>query len=73
MMQRKLRLLIFSSLFPDRTRTGNGIFTEKRIQSLLAAEDLDLRIVCPVPWFPATAAWCGRYARFGGVARRETR
>jgi glycosyltransferase involved in cell wall biosynthesis len=70
---RKPRLLIFSSLFPDATRPGNGIFTENRIRSLVAAEEIAVRVVCPVPWFPLTASWAGNYSRYARVASYETR
>lgn len=72
-MQSRPRILIFSSLYPDAARPVNGIFTENRVRSLVTTEELDLRVVCPVPWFPLATDWFGSYATFGRVAKRETR
>lgn len=68
-----MRLLIFSSLYPSTTRPRHGIFIENRVRHLAAAPGVEIKVVCPVPWFPSAYTRFGRYATFAGVPRREVR
>jgi len=68
-----IRLLTFTTLYPDSTRPTHGIFVENRLRHLLGGGRVESRVVAPVPWFPSTARMFGEYARFAAVPRRETR
>lgn len=61
-MTRKIRTLLFSTLYPSSVRPLNGIFVETRLRELLRAGSVDARVVAPVPWFYSTNARYGRYA-----------
>ena len=70
---RPLRVLTFSTLFPNVEQPGHGVFVENRVRRLAAAGGVDVRVVAPVPWFPSTASMFGRYGVYARVPRRETR
>jgi glycosyltransferase involved in cell wall biosynthesis len=44
-----------------------------RLRAFLDRSRAELRVVAPVPWFPVSAAWAGRYAAFARAPERETR
>lgn len=62
-----LRILTFSSLFPNAAMPSFGVFVENRLRHLVASGMVEARVVAPVPWFP------GRYASYRGAPARETR
>ncbi|HWZ49449.1 MAG TPA: glycosyltransferase family 4 protein, partial [Herbaspirillum sp.] len=68
-----MKLLTFSTLFPNTERPGHGIFVETRLRHLIASGEVDARVVAPVPWFPSRHPRFGAYARFAKVPREETR
>lgn len=68
-----LRVLTFTSLYPNATAPGSGVFVENRLRHLVAGGRVEARVVAPVPWFPSTNPRFGRYARFADVPRHETR
>ena len=72
-MARKLRTLLFSTLYPSSVRPGHGIFVETRLRELLkeGAGDIETRVLAPVPWFPSTHARHGDYAAMARTPRRE--
>jgi glycosyltransferase involved in cell wall biosynthesis len=69
---RRLRVLTFSSLFPNAAQPGHGLFVCRRLQQLVASGGLEATVVAPVPWFPSDDGRLGRYATFARVPRRET-
>lgn len=68
-----MRLLTFSTLFPNSIRPGHGIFVETRLRQLIASGEVEVRVVAPVPWFPFTHHVFGAYALFARVPKTETR
>jgi teichuronic acid biosynthesis glycosyltransferase TuaC len=68
-----MKLLTFSTLFPNAERPGHGIFVETRLRHLIASGEVAARVVAPVPWFPSRHPRFGAYARFARVPQRETR
>jgi teichuronic acid biosynthesis glycosyltransferase TuaC len=68
-----MKILTFSTLYPNAERPGHGIFVETRLRQLLASRRLESRVVAPVPWFPSSNAWFGEYAAFARVPRKERR
>jgi teichuronic acid biosynthesis glycosyltransferase TuaC len=67
-----LRIVTFSSLFPNPAQPGLGLFVAERLRHLLAAGTVDARVVAPVPWFPSRHARFGKYADFAKVPAEST-
>lgn len=68
-----MRLLTFSTLYPNSAQPFLGQFVEQRLRGTLALGDIEAKVVAPVPWFPSTASCFGDYAIFAGVPAREQR
>ncbi|GAB3433974.1 glycosyltransferase family 4 protein [Massilia solisilvae] len=68
-----MKILTFSTLFPNAEKPGHGIFVETRLRHLVASGKVESRVVAPVPWFPSTHERFGAWARFARVPRAETR
>jgi glycosyltransferase involved in cell wall biosynthesis len=69
-----VKILVFSSLYPNARQGSHGIFVENRLRHLLAfAPEVEAMVVAPVPWFPFRHPRFGDYAKFAGVDRREQR
>ena len=71
--ERKLRLLTFSTLFPDSSRPSHGVFVENRLRQLVVSGEAESTVLAPVPWFPSTNPRFGPYAKFAAVPRFEHR
>ncbi len=72
-MPRKLRTLLFSTLYPSAARPVHGIFVETRLRELLKTGEVEARVVAPVPWFPSTSPRFGDRAAMARTPRRELR
>ena len=68
-----LRLLTFSTLFPDSARPNHGVFVENRLRHLVASGAVASTVLAPVPWFPSRHPRFGAYASFAAVPRFEHR
>jgi glycosyltransferase involved in cell wall biosynthesis len=68
-----MKLLTFSTLFPNTVKPSHGIFVETRLRYLLASGKAESKVVAPVPWFPSQNPRYGDYAGFAKVPARETR
>lgn len=68
-----MKLLTFSTLFPNQEQPGHGIFVETRLRKLVASGQAESRVVAPVPWFPSSHPRFGQYATYAKVPRREQR
>lgn len=68
-----MKILTFSTLFPNAEKPGHGIFVETRLRHLVASGKVESRVVAPVPWFPLRHERFGSYARFARVPRQEVR
>lgn len=68
-----MKILTFSTLYPNGARPGLGVFVETRLRQLLESRRVEARVVAPVPWFPSANARFGRYAAFARAPREETR
>lgn len=72
-MNRRIRTLLFSTLFPNSVKPVHGIFVETRLRELLKSGAVETKVVAPVPWFPSANPRFGEYARWAAVPKRETR
>ena len=68
-----MKLLTFSTLFPNAVRPNHGIFVETRLRYLLASGQVESRVVAPVPWFPLKSDRFGEYATFAKIPAEEVR
>jgi len=72
-MPRKLRTLLFSTLFPSTQRPIHGIFVETRLRELLKSGEVETKVVAPVPWFPLSGERFGEYGKFAATPHQESR
>jgi glycosyltransferase involved in cell wall biosynthesis len=69
-----VKILTFSSLYPNSRQPSHGIFVENRLRQLLAyTPEVEARVVAPVPWFPLESPRFGEYARYAAVERSAVR
>ena len=68
-----LRLLTFSTLYPNAERPNHGVFVENRLRHLVGSQPVTSTVLAPVPWFPSGDARFGDWARNARVPRREER
>ena len=69
-----MKIITFSTLYPNTESPGHGIFVETRLRQLLESfSTVSANVVAPVPWFPLTSERFGRYGKFGRVPDSETR
>ncbi len=71
--ERKIRLLVFSSLYPNAVQPRHGVFVEERLRHLVDSGRVSATVVAPVPWFPFRHPMFGAYSRFASVPDREER
>ncbi|HJS86757.1 MAG TPA: glycosyltransferase, partial [Acetobacteraceae bacterium] len=68
-----LRLLTFSTLYPNAARPNHGVFVENRLRHLVASGEATSTVVAPVPFFPSRAARFGDWALAARAPAREER
>lgn len=66
-----MKILTFTTLYPDATRSRHGIFVETRLRQLIMHAGIEARVVAPVPWFPWKNPMFGDYAAYARVPRQE--
>jgi glycosyltransferase involved in cell wall biosynthesis len=68
-----LRVLVFSTLYPNQAQPNHGVFVENRLRHTLAQGGIEATVLAPIPWFPFRHPRFGRYATYAAVPRLETR
>jgi len=68
-----MKIITFSTLYPNAARPSHGIFVETRLRHLLASGKVESKVVAPVPWFPSRNARFGEYAAHASAPREERR
>jgi len=68
-----MKILTFSTLFPNAEKPGHGIFVETRLRHLVASGQVEARVVAPVPWFPLKHPRFGTYSAYARAPRTEVR
>jgi len=68
-----LRILTFTTLYPNAAKPQHGVFVENRLRHLVASGEVSARVLAPIPYFPFTAGHFGAYAAFARAPRREER
>jgi teichuronic acid biosynthesis glycosyltransferase TuaC len=70
---KKLRILTFTTLYPNAAQPAHGVFVENRIRHLAASGAAQIEVVAPVPVFPLIRRFMTGYAEAEKAAPRETR
>jgi teichuronic acid biosynthesis glycosyltransferase TuaC len=68
-----LRVLTFTTLYPNAEKPNHGVFVENRLRQTLARHDMKATVLAPVPYFPFTAKLFGTYGQFARVPLVEER
>jgi teichuronic acid biosynthesis glycosyltransferase TuaC len=68
-----MKLLTFSTLFPNPERPSHGVFVETRLRHLIGSGEVESRVVAPVPWFPFRHPRFGLYASYARIPAEEKR
>ena len=72
-VDRPIRTLLFSTLYPSSVRPVHGIFVETRLRELLRTGSVQTKVMAPVPWFPSRHPRFGEYAQMAATPQREIR
>lgn len=71
--QRPMKILVFSTLYPNAVQQNHGIFVETRLLELRERHNVQPTVIAPVPWYPAwLSKWRG-LPDYHLVDRREIR
>lgn len=68
-----VRLLTFSTLYPNAAQPAHGVFVENRLRHLVADGAITSTVIAPVPWFPSRSARFGDWARYAAAPAEEMR
>lgn len=68
-----LKILTFSTLYPNAEYPNHGIFVENRIRKLAESGLAEITVAAPVGYFPFTWKLFGSYASYARTPRKETR
>ena len=68
-----VRILTFTTLYPNAAQPQHGVFVENRLRQLLTSGKVSARVIAPVPWFPFSGAAFGKYGAFARTPRVEER
>jgi len=68
-----MKILTFTTLYPNNIQHRHGIFVEQRLRHLLQQQPVSAKVVAPVPWFPFTAKCFGPYSDYARIATVEQR
>jgi teichuronic acid biosynthesis glycosyltransferase TuaC len=68
-----MRILTFTTLYPNAVRPQFGVFVETRLRKLVASGHVSARVIAPCPWFPLKSSRFGKYAAFAQIPRFEER
>ena len=70
---RTVRLLTFSTLYPNAAQPNHGVFVENRLRHLVATGAASSTVVAPVAWYPRGLPGPAAWVRAAGVASVEHR
>jgi teichuronic acid biosynthesis glycosyltransferase TuaC len=71
---RPIRIVTFTTLFPNAAQPTLGVFVENRLRHLLASGRVTGDVIAPVPWLPRVLArHLARYRHLAQVLPVETR
>ncbi|MEO5376224.1 MAG: glycosyltransferase family 4 protein [Magnetococcus sp. DMHC-6] len=68
-----MKILTFTSLYPNKEQPHHGIFVEQRLRHLLAMGGVESQVVAPVPWFPIRHSLFNNWSQAARVPLWEER
>lgn len=68
-----MKILTFTSLYPNAANPQHGIFVETRLRKLVETGEVDARVIAPIQSFPVTFGPFARYAAYAAAPAFETR
>ncbi|HIJ82731.1 MAG: glycosyltransferase family 4 protein [Magnetococcales bacterium] len=68
-----MNILTFTTLYPSDSRPNHGLFVEHRIRRVAESEQVQLRVLAPVAWFPSSHPRFGNYAALARTPRHDQR
>ena len=68
-----MKLLTYTTLYPNRVQERHGIFIENRLRQLIKHTNIESHVIAPVPWFPFKSNKFGIYSEYARVDRSEVR
>lgn len=68
-----MKIVTFTTLFPNVVHSHHGIFTETTLHHQLATNEIQANVVAPVPWFPSKSHRFGRYGAYASIPLLEQR
>lgn len=71
--EKRIRLLVFTTLYPNAAQPRHGLFVEERLRHLVDSGRVAATVVAPVPWFPFRSPMFGGYSTFAAVPEAEER
>lgn len=69
----RVRLLTFTTLYPNAAKPQHGVFVENRLRQLLKSGEVSAHVLAPVPYFPFRSERFGALAVFARAPLSETR
>jgi teichuronic acid biosynthesis glycosyltransferase TuaC len=67
------RALVFSTLYPNAAQPNHGVFVENRLREVIALGGIEATVIAPVPFFPVSHRFFGRYSAFARAPHHEVR
>jgi len=68
-----VKVLTFTTLFPNAAVPHHGIFTETTLRHQLATGEVEAKVVAPIPWFPFRHPGFGKYGIFAQAPKKDIR
>ena len=66
-----MRVLTFTSLFPNQQQPNYAVFIKNRMAAVNNLDNLEVRVVAPVPWFPKVIPGEGRWQHLARIPDQE--
>ncbi len=68
-----MKILSFTTLYPNREQPRHGIFVENRLSELVKSGGVEIKVLAPVPWFPLKNRMFGIYGKYARIPSKEQR
>ena len=72
-MSSSVRILTFTTLYPNAAKPQHGVFVENRLRQLVKGGEVSARVLAPVPYFPLRGKMFGRWSVFARAPLSEVR
>jgi teichuronic acid biosynthesis glycosyltransferase TuaC len=68
-----VRILTFTTLYPNAAKPQHGVFVENRLRQLVKSGEVSAHVLAPVPFFPLRGKMFGRWSVFARAPLSEVR